>query len=98
MRRGKWWVSGSVGGGGLLEATRVNERKGQGWRGRGGLLAAPGAFRRPVMVVGHLLGLAWLWKSHRALDTSDMGEAAIKGYYGQIWNLFYYEYMMYPFI
>jgi len=62
------------------------------------LLAAPGAFRRPVMVVGHLLGLAWLWKSHRALDTSDMGEAAIKGYYGQIWNLFYYEYMMYPFI
>ena len=60
------------------------------------LLAPAGVFRRPLMVVGHALAGAWLWRSHKQLDASS--EASIKTFYAQIWNLFYFEYMLYPFI
>jgi len=60
------------------------------------LLAAQGAFRSGLMVGGHALAAAWLVKSWRALDASSV--ASIKTFYGQIWNLFYFEYLMYPFI
>jgi len=48
------------------------------------------------MVGGHSAAAAWMAYSARKLDTSS--EASIKGYYKQIWNLFYFEYMLYPFI
>ena len=55
-----------------------------------------GAFRRPVMVIGHLLAAGWLARSWKRLqaDSTD----SIKTFYAQIWNLFYFEYLMYPFI
>lgn len=59
-------------------------------------LASPGTFRRWVMVGGHAAAAAWLAKSNAALDVDDA--SSIKAYYKQIWNLFYFEYAMYPFI
>ena len=55
-----------------------------------------GVFRKSVMVGGHALAAAWLARSASKLDASS--ETSIKGYYKQIWNLFYFEYLMYPFI
>jgi len=60
------------------------------------LLAAPGTFRRPLMAGGHALAAAWLWRSHRKLDADS--PPSIQEFYKQIWNLFYFEYMLYPFI
>ena len=60
------------------------------------LLAAPGTFRRPLMAGGHALAAAWLWRSHRKLDADS--PSSIQEFYKQIWNLFYFEYMLYPFI
>jgi len=60
------------------------------------LTAAAGTFRRPLMAGGHLLAAGWLWRSHRRLDASS--PASIKEFYKQIWNLFYFEYLLYPFI
>lgn len=60
------------------------------------LLAPAGAFRRPLMATGHVLAGLWLWRSHRALDAKS--PTSIKEFYKQIWNLFYYEYLLYPFI
>ena len=60
------------------------------------LLAAPATFRRPLMAGGHALAAAWLWRSHRKLEPDS--SASIREFYKQIWNLFYFEYMLYPFI
>lgn len=60
------------------------------------LLAAPGVFRRPVMAAGHALAGAWLWRSHCKLEANE--PKSMKAFYKQIWNLFYFEYMLYPFI
>jgi len=60
------------------------------------LLAGPGVFKKGIMVGGHALAAAWLALSFRKLDTTSM--TSIKAYYKQIWNLFYFEYLMYPFI
>ena len=48
------------------------------------------------MVIGHLLAAGWLARSWKRLqaDSTD----SIKTFYAQIWNLFYFEYLMYPFI
>jgi homogentisate solanesyltransferase len=60
------------------------------------LLAAPGIFRRGVMVGGHALAAGWLlWSTKKLRPDSS---PSIKAYYKQIWNLFYFEYAMYPFI
>lgn len=61
-----------------------------------GCLAAPGAFRRWAMVGGHAAAAAWLAFTISNLDTDSA--TSIKGYYKQIWNLFYFEYMLYPLI
>jgi len=60
------------------------------------LTSAPGAFRTAFMASGHALAACWLGLSWRKLNTESM--ASIKDFYGQIWNLFYFEYLMYPFI
>ena len=70
-------------------------------------LAPAGAFRRWLMAGGHLLAAGWLLKAWKELDANagsgkEVGlqpdQGAIKEYYKQIWNLFYFEYLMYPFI
>ena len=63
------------------------------------LLSAPGAFHRAFMAGGHALAAAWLLKSTKELGNEEQPSAtSIKAYYKQIWNLFYFEYLMYPFI
>lgn len=65
------------------------------------LLAAPGTFRRTFMAGGHALAAAWLLYQTKQLKAGDDAEPStpqIKAYYKQIWNLFYFEYAMYPFI
>ena len=66
------------------------------------LLAAPGAFRKTFMIAGHAAAAAWLVRSAKKLqpatpDGEVTGEG-LRAYYKQIWNLFYFEYAMYPFI
>mmetsp|Transcript_21365 Transcript_21365/g.52459 ORF Transcript_21365/g.52459 Transcript_21365/m.52459 type:complete len:130 (+) Transcript_21365:938-1327(+) len=61
-----------------------------------GLLAVPGTFRRWAMVGGHALAAAWLAATALKLDPESA--PSVKKYYKQIWNLFYFEYMLYPFI
>merc|ERR1719238_1717076 len=68
-------------------------------------VAAPaGAFRRVFMAGGHALAAAYLVYGS-AKHLSAMGEGAeptensLKAYYSNVvWNLFYFEYAMYPFI
>jgi len=59
-------------------------------------LAAPGTFKRWFMVSGHAAAAVWLAISTIKLKADSA--KSIKQYYKQIWNLFYFEYMMYPFI
>jgi len=59
------------------------------------LLAPAGTFRRWLMVGGHAAAAAWLLRT--ALKFEDSA-ASIKAYYKQVWNLFYFEYALYPFI
>ena len=66
-------------------------------------LAAPGTFRRVFMAGGHALAACWLVAITRKLRAATApgaqpSAAEIKAYYKQIWNLFYFEYAMYPFI
>jgi homogentisate solanesyltransferase len=60
------------------------------------LLAPPGTYRAWFMAPAHLLAGGWLFKSWRKLDPSST--ASVKKYYKRIWDLFYLEYIMYPFI
>ena len=62
------------------------------------LLSASGVFHRAFMAGGHALAAAWLVMSTSKLEAGEPSTKSIKGYYKQIWNLFYFEYMMYPFI
>ena len=60
------------------------------------LLAQPGAYRRGFMAAAHGgLGL-WLLASYRKLQPDS--QLSIKKFYKRIWDLFYLEYLMYPFI
>ena len=70
-------------------------------------LAPAGAFRQWLMAGGHLLAAGWLFKAWKELDANagsgeEVGlqpdQGAIKEYYKQIWNLFYFEYLLCPFI
>ena len=59
-------------------------------------LVHPNHFRVLPMVLGHtmyLLYFLWGWKN---LDGNDMN--SVKRFYKIIWNLFYLEYCLYPFI
>lgn len=57
---------------------------------------AAGAFNRKVMVGGHAVLLAMLGRSLRKLEPDS--QDSVKSFYKRIWDLFYLEYAMYPFI
>jgi len=57
-------------------------------------LLLPG-YRAWVMAPGHLLAGAWLLTSFKKLVPAD--PRSVKQYYKRIWDLFYLEYIMYPF-
>ncbi|MCO5581139.1 hypothetical protein L7F22_035016 [Adiantum nelumboides] len=67
----------------------------------GAIVAAciyPEFFRKGVLVVSHLLLSAAVIYQTWLLDASNYSKEAIAVYYRFIWNLFYTEYAMFPFI
>lgn len=60
------------------------------------VFAPAGAFRRPLMIVGHAALAGALAVRSRRVDTSKQGE--IVSFYAFIWALFYAEYALFPFI
>lgn len=56
----------------------------------------PGSFRVLPMVLGHAAMLVYFLQSYRELDADRMD--SVKRFYKKIWNLFYLEYILYPFI
>lgn len=60
------------------------------------LLAPAGVFRRAPMALGHALLGAKLLVTYRQLEPSSLG--SIKRFYGGIWQIFYLQYTLYPFI
>lgn len=67
----------------------------------GAIVAAfylPQAFRRNIMVAGHaILGLCLIYQTW-LLDTAKYSKEAIADFYRFVWNLFYSEYALFPFI
>ncbi|CAM9264444.1 unnamed protein product [Pylaiella littoralis] len=61
-----------------------------------GALSPAGAFNRRVMIGGHSALLVVLGFAIRKLVPDD--QDSIKGFYKRIWDLFYLEYAMYPFM
>jgi homogentisate solanesyltransferase len=61
-------------------------------------LTQPGAFNAPLMVGAHTVLAAIL--ALRALKLSQAGytRAAVQRFYQWVWNLFYSEYVLLPFI
>ncbi|KAG8458747.1 hypothetical protein KFE25_005278 [Diacronema lutheri] len=60
------------------------------------LLAPAGVFRRLPMAVGHAALGVKLLATYRRLDATSLG--SIKRFYGGIWQIFYLQYALYPFI
>ena len=61
-------------------------------------LRMPGAFRVPLMVGAQALFAAYLyWETARA-DAAKYSQAGIAAYYRGVWNLFYAQYAILPFI
>ena len=56
----------------------------------------PSYFRRLPMTLGHSLFLVYGLNNYRTLNPDDMNST--KTFYKRIWNLFYLEYILYPFI
>lgn len=50
------------------------------------------------MAGGHALAAGWMALSTRRLAAGEYSTASLRQYYKQIWNCFYFEYAMYPFI
>ena len=58
-----------------------------------------GAFNVAPMVIGHALAILYNLKIFKRLaDIQELQMGDIKEYYRSVWNLFYFEYLMYPFI
>ncbi|DBA83085.1 TPA: hypothetical protein ACH3X2_006614 [Trebouxia sp. C0005] len=58
----------------------------------------PGSFRAPVMIGGHaLLALVLVWQTAK-LESEAYTGPAIQAFYRFIWNLFYSEYLLLPFL
>ena len=55
-----------------------------------------GMFKAVPMVAGHSAFLAYFIWSYRRFEPEDM--TSLKRFYKSIWNLFYLEYCLYPFI
>ncbi|CAN8069561.1 unnamed protein product [Agarophyton chilense] len=60
------------------------------------IVAPPGAFRRYVLLFGHLFLAIWLVQYQRTVKPNS--QDSIKAFYAFIWKLFYSEYMIFPFI
>ena len=61
-------------------------------------LRIPGAFRTPVMIGGHaVLAVGLLWQTAK-LESEKYTVPAIQAFYRFIWNLFYSEYLLLPFL
>jgi len=60
------------------------------------IFAPAGHFKKPVMIIAHTLFAGYLFKSYKALDPEST--TSIKEFYGRIWDLFYAQYCIYPFI
>lgn len=61
-------------------------------------LALPAAFNRAAMIPAHAaLGALLVWQTVK-LDRAAYSAAAIAAYYRFVWNLFYSEYLILPFI
>lgn len=58
----------------------------------------PQAFRTVPMVLGHSVLAAFLMYQTWLLDAGKYSKAAVAGFYRFIWNLFYLEYALLPFI
>lgn len=54
-----------------------------------------GAYHSIPMVVGHGVGVLYILSNYARLDESVGG---VKKFYKSIWTLFYFEYLLYPFI
>jgi hypothetical protein len=48
------------------------------------------------MITGHTLFAAYLYRARTKLIPDD--KSSVKTFYKRIWDLFYMEYMLYPFI
>nr|AKM76558.1 AT3G11945-like protein [California macrophylla] len=58
----------------------------------------PQAFRRSIMIPVHsVMALSLIYQT-RALEQANYTKEAISGFYRFIWNLFYAEYIIFPFI
>lgn len=55
-----------------------------------------GNFKRLPMIAGHLCYLLYFAWSYSNFEAEDM--VSLKRFYKRIWNLFYLEYVLYPFI
>lgn len=61
-------------------------------------LSQPAAFRVPLVLGAHgALALALIWQT-KVLDAAKYSQTAIAAYYRFIWNLFYTEYALFPFL
>ena len=61
-----------------------------------GFFSKAGAFNRVSMIVGHGALLTWLLRNFSRCDTNDV--KSVKGFYKNIWDLFYSEYALYTLI
>jgi homogentisate solanesyltransferase len=61
-----------------------------------GVVNPGGAFRQWVMVGGHTLLAALLVRRYSRLEPEKL--SSIKAFYKSIWDLFYLEYVLYPFL
>ncbi len=59
-------------------------------------LVFPNIFNAVPMVLGHGASLIYIWKSIGQFD--DTNPTSVQRFYKAVWNLFYFEYMLYPFI
>lgn len=61
-------------------------------------VASSGTFRMAMMVGAHAMFAVFLIKSTLKLDRAKYTKSAVQEYYRAIWNLFYSEYVIFPFI
>jgi homogentisate solanesyltransferase len=58
----------------------------------------PGSFRAPLMIGANLIFMVYLaWRTAK-VDGERYSQAGIAGYYRGVWNLFYAQYAVFPFI
>jgi len=60
------------------------------------LILPEGSFRKEIMIGGHAILAAMLFRNYKLLDPES--QLSIKQFYARIWNLFYLEYALYPLI